>query len=108
VVVILAIMATAFKLIADWNFQLGSPYGTAKVIREVTRFVEANQGRWPRNWDEIPSVKAASKYVRMDFDVDENELVSDPALSLANELRIRGRPEIGGIWNYFRLFVGEA
>jgi hypothetical protein len=73
VVAVVALIATGLKHFGDWNFQLGSEYATASVIREVTRFVESHQGRWPRNWDEIHSVKAASKYVRINFDADEDE-----------------------------------
>ena len=62
-----------------WQYgeELNAEYKTAWVIRDVTKFVESHKGQWPRNWNELGDGDY-SEYVKMDFDVSEEELLTDP------------------------------
>lgn len=61
-----------------WQYgeELNSEYKTAGVIRDVTEFVESQDGRWPRNWSDLGHGDL-SEYVKMDFDVSVEELLAD-------------------------------
>jgi hypothetical protein len=66
-----------------WRFnrETRAEYHAAQIIWQVTTFVENNQGRWPRNWDELD----APDYLRdgdvlIDFSADPARLIAEPAL----------------------------
>jgi hypothetical protein len=61
--------------------KIASEYHTADTIVRVAKFVDANEGRWPRSWDEL----GAPDYlrdgdVRVDFGADPDRLIDDPQL----------------------------
>ena len=63
---------------------IASEYETARVIDEVTKYVDTHDGRWPTSWHDIPDVEHLRDLVRLRFDVDTSELIRDPhALGLA-------------------------
>jgi len=69
---------------ALWLWRLGAEltaeYTTAGVIRDVTKFVETHEGRWPKNWKELGCADHVPSYVHFNFDVTPDELIKDGSL----------------------------
>ena len=55
-------------------------YTTARVIRDVTEWVDSHHGQWPQSWNDIPGSEHVREYVRMRFDVTVEELLEDDDL----------------------------
>jgi len=78
------------KVVYEFDRRLKAEYGTADAIREVTWYVEAHEGAWPRSWDDIPNIDWARKYVRIKFDVDTNALIDDQSLIQSTIVPVTG------------------
>lgn len=81
VLIIWSLLAVMVGLVGKWlhslHEQLNAEYNTASVIRKVTDFVEANGGRWPHGWVELPEMDYARRWTRIDFSVTAEELLAD-------------------------------
>lgn len=78
--VVLSFLLLLVKIYRDFSRQLKAEYNAAQVIRDVTQYVQAQQGRWPASWNDIPNGAFARQYVIIRFDVTPAELLDDPAL----------------------------
>jgi len=77
-VVVAAFVGYAVKLYREFSREMSARYDTTNTIGRVTDYVEAHDGRWPKNWDEIEPWPGAREYVVVQFDVDLDRLIADP------------------------------
>jgi hypothetical protein len=89
--VVMSVILLIVKYFVDFNRRLGAEYRTAQVIRDVTKYVEINRGKWPASWDDIPYGDDARWYVVMRFDLKVAELIDDPALIQSAIVPISGK-----------------
>jgi hypothetical protein len=89
-VAVMALVACAITPLYRLNQRLKAEYGAGRVILDVADFVEAHDGRWPGSWDDLPYGAHARDYVRMDFDVDVEELIRDPKLLHSSIVPVTG------------------
>ena len=79
--VLCTIAVAGLVFVGKWlykvNFQMMAEYTTATVIRNVTKFVDSHDGRWPRDWEEVGGGDFARQYVRIDFGVSVERLLKD-------------------------------
>lgn len=75
----IAAIAWGVQWYRDWSFQLTAEYVAAQAIRDVTTYVEAHHGEWPRSWSDLPANDSRRPHmVRIEFGADVEELIRDP------------------------------
>lgn len=81
----LAVLAVAAVLIGygvyrlrEFSRDMRAEYGAAQTIARVADYVEAHDGRWPTNWDEIEPWPGVRELVVVQFDVDIDRLIEEP------------------------------
>ena len=62
----------------EFSRDMNAEYGTAQTIGKVGEYIEAHDGRWPTNWDEIEPWPGVRELVVVKFDVDVDRLIEDP------------------------------
>jgi len=77
-VVVATFIGYAVNLYRGFSRDMNARYGTTNTIGRVTDYVEAHEGRWPTNWDEIEPWPGAREFVVVKFDVDIDQLIAEP------------------------------
>ncbi|HBC86557.1 MAG TPA: hypothetical protein DCZ94_06345 [Lentisphaeria bacterium] len=66
---------------SQFGYQVKCEYVTWEVIRKTNKYIEDNQGRWPKSWSDIGLNDKYSKYSTIDFSLDPFTATEDEILS---------------------------
>lgn len=73
-----AIIIWIIMAVIQFSSRVSAEYGTAAAIRDLIRFVEENDGKWPGSAAELGPRYVNGKKVLIDYSVSSEELVQCP------------------------------
>lgn len=80
VLAIIAVGAVFIVQVFQYLETIDPEYNTAEVIREVTTYVQDNNGDWPDSWSDLDVNESIHEDVVIRFDVTSEQILENPDL----------------------------